>query len=285
MAIRCDSCGGGLEAGSGLPPCLCLLSPSLPPPAPVPQRAGTAQEAAALRCPSCGAFLEQGARRCGYCEVELASIRCWRCFALSFAGAGHCAACGAVLALEGDLGETDHVCPACDANPTMHRMQVGEFQIEECLGCGGVWVSPDTLERLTRSREEEAGESPAGPPQQPLAMGPITYRACPVCTKVMQRQNFGRVSGVIVDVCKQDGVFFDADELTRILEFVARGGLRKARQRERDQAQEDLRRARQKALQQSIDGHTTMDAHGRLGGGSRLGAHAAGALLSALLEF
>jgi Zn-finger nucleic acid-binding protein len=41
----------------------------------------------------------------------------------------------------------------------------------------------------------------------------------------MNRVNFGKRSGVIVDVCKEHGVWFDRGELTQAIEFVAKGGL------------------------------------------------------------
>jgi Zn-finger nucleic acid-binding protein len=48
----------------------------------------------------------------------------------------------------------------------------------------------------------------------------------------MNRMNFGRVSGVIVDVCKPHGTWFDGGELTRVIAFAAGGGLVKTRARE-----------------------------------------------------
>ena len=45
----------------------------------------------------------------------------------------------------------------------------------------------------------------------------------------MNRMNFAHCSGVIVDVCKPHGTFFDRDELRRIVEFIRSGGLDKAR--------------------------------------------------------
>lgn len=49
----------------------------------------------------------------------------------------------------------------------------------------------------------------------------------------MNRLNFGKVSGVIVDVCKPHGTWFDAGELTRVVAFASAGGLERTRERER----------------------------------------------------
>lgn len=58
---------------------------------------------------------------------------------------------------------------------------------------------------------------------------PVRYRACPVCHQLMNRKNFGGGSGIVVDVCSLHGTFFDAGELPRVLDFVKRGGLAKAK--------------------------------------------------------
>jgi hypothetical protein len=40
----------------------------------------------------------------------------------------------------------------------------------------------------------------------------------------MNRLNYGRVSGVIIDACKDHGIWFDAEALTRILDWIHKGG-------------------------------------------------------------
>ncbi|MGA7992660.1 MAG: zf-TFIIB domain-containing protein, partial [Thermoanaerobaculia bacterium] len=58
------------------------------------------------------------------------------------------------------------------------------------------------------------------------------YRPCPVCKKLMNRSNFGGGSGVIVDVCGPHGVFLDRGELTKIVDFLEKGGWERVRKRE-----------------------------------------------------
>jgi hypothetical protein len=45
----------------------------------------------------------------------------------------------------------------------------------------------------------------------------------------MNRVNFGRLSGAVVDVCKGHGTFLDAGELHQIVAFIQSGGLERAR--------------------------------------------------------
>ena len=68
----------------------------------------------------------------------------------------------------------------------------------------------------------------------------MRYIHCPVCDVLMNRRVFARMSGVVVDVCRQHGVWFDAGELAAVVQFITRGGLAQARQRDLD----DLRDAR-----------------------------------------
>lgn len=245
MNDACASCGGATAPGTDLPPCLCTLLPVAP-----ETKGGRGTEARALRCPGCGGWLETGVRRCTYCSIAIAAVRCWRCFELAFAGSSSCAACGAKLGLEGDLGETERTCLSCPGE-RLHLVEVGDHRVEECMRCGAVFVGRDTLESLTRARELDAGER-VGEAVRPVAQASaeVRYRGCPACGVLMNRRNFGRRSGVIVDVCKEHGVWFDADELTAVLEFVARGGLVKQRQTQLEEAQRRLSQRRMDALMQ-----------------------------------
>lgn len=211
-------------------------------------------------------------RQCTYCSVELASVRCWRCFDLSFAGNPRCAGCGATLGLEGDLGETESTCPDC--KETLHLIEVGEHRVQECNRCGGLLVDHETLQHLTHARETEAGVSmPGQVKRRTLDGGSVRYRGCPTCASIMTPRNFGGRSGILVDVCKAHGVWFDEDELTHVLDFVASGGLRDQRKNEIRAAQAELSRKRLDSLLESRRQHSSgYDVH----------AHSAGAFVSVI---
>ena len=59
---------------------------------------------------------------------------------------------------------------------------------------------------------------------------------------MMNRVNFGRLSGTIIDVCRGHGAFLDAGELHAIVTFITEGGLDRARQREKDDLEEERHR-------------------------------------------
>lgn len=73
---------------------------------------------------------------------------------------------------------------------------------------------------------------------------PIKYVPCPDCKQLMNRSNFARLSGVIIDLCKQHGVWFDAGELPKIIEFINSGGLSRAREKEKIAIQDERSKLR-----------------------------------------
>jgi len=65
---------------------------------------------------------------------------------------------------------------------------------------------------------------------------------------MMNRVNFAKISGTVVDVCKGHGTFLDSGELHQIVTFIRSGGLERARQRQLDdlkEAERDLRATQQ----------------------------------------
>jgi len=78
------------------------------------------------------------------------------------------------------------------------------------------------------------GASPV-PAHELQARQRIQYAPCPQCGQLMNRINFARCSGVIVDVCKGHGTWFDVQELSAIVQFIRGGGLEVARRKEKDE--------------------------------------------------
>ncbi len=187
-----------------------------------------------LSCPGCGAPAAPDAVRCEYCESALKTVTCPSCFASMFAGSQFCPHCGARATAVVDDGGLSLPCPSCSAS--MKPVRVGPTPMQQCESCGGSWLTTETFTTLCTDREAQSalastfGGVAASPP--PLRLSGIRYRHCAACQRSMNRVNFGRVSGVVIDLCKGHGVWFDPGELQGILSFVANGGLERMRESE-----------------------------------------------------
>lgn len=127
----------------------------------------------------------------------------------------------------------------------MELLRLGGTTLRSCAACGGLWLNPESLQRLCDTREERASVVSvlsARVPTSGTAPDVVTYAPCPTCAKLMNRVNFAKSSGVILDVCKKDGVWLDRGELQRVLGFVDAGGMTVARDREKQKLAEEQRR-------------------------------------------
>ncbi len=200
----------------------------------VANRPAEAHDAPVVRCGSCGAAIGSEGRSCSFCGSEvvrrpsLAGPVCPECFARTPEGSRFCTACGVAFRPEPLAAQMRELpCPACSV--PMAAQMVGGVAIHQCGSCEGLWIPEGHLEPLIeRAREARRAAAPAGPPApaprlrggNPAAQR-IEYRRCPECDAQMQRRNFQRVSGVIVDVCRRHGTWLDADEIERIAGFVS----------------------------------------------------------------
>ena len=197
-----------------------------------------APEAPALRCPSCGAAATEGDRACGHCGSLLATRRCSTCFALSPRDAERCVRCGALLPAE-VLKAAAGSCPDC-RQPLVSRL-AGVVGFSECARCGGLFLGQEAFDAVgkdagTRERARAFDATPRGAVAEPG----FHYRPCPVCRKLMNRSNYGGGSGVIVDVCGPHGVFMDRGELTKIVDFLEKGGWDRVKKREKQRMEEEI---------------------------------------------
>ena len=170
-------------------------------------------------------------------------MACPTCFNMMFQGAKFCPHCGAP-AVTWVSSESELHCPGCDA--VLFQGQLGPSVLHQCGKCFGFWVDRATFDRICREAEEQSlppGLPGAVPPPAPVALPKVRYVKCPSCRSFMNRVNFAECSGVVVDVCREHGTWFDAYELNRIVEFIRAGGLDKARDRKKAELVAERRRA------------------------------------------
>lgn len=197
-----------------------------------------------MRCPYCGNGCPPLVRVCPHCDVRFDNVRCVRCYTLQQPGAFSCARCGQALELEPLLDATDAPCPRC--NTPLEASDSGsdatgivqDARVHECPRCGGMFVPRDALAEIL-CRAELTGPFPEQLLRAIPALDQVKYVPCPLCHTSMNRVNFGKVSGVIVDVCRAHGTWFDGGELTRVVAFAASGGLAKTRAREAQEKKEN----------------------------------------------
>jgi len=75
------------------------------------------------------------------------------------------------------------------------------------------------------------------------------YVPCPACEKLMNRTNYAGCSGVVIDWCRDHGSWFDRSELHRIVLFIREGGLRKSRDRQKEQIRLESERLRLRQME------------------------------------
>lgn len=201
-------------------------------------------EAATLRCPSCGGSVAPEAVACGYCRAALHPIRCTWCFGWTFTEARDCSRCGSHT----EPAAVKASCPSCREPLSARRL--GRSVLSGCERCGGVWADPASFKAICDDRETQAaylgdGSLLQAPGASDPQSSPIVYRPCAVCDELMNRFNFADCSGVILDVCKSHGIWFDPDEMRRIVAFIRGGGLDVARANERRKLELERRRLEQ----------------------------------------
>ena len=210
--------------------------------------APTGLDASVVRCSSCGAPREDAASACPHCssdftlhERDLHTV-CPHCAARISDQAKFCHHCGHGISTTAVAGEEVNLaCPACDEKPPLRSRQLGTFKVTaaECGRCAGLWLGVDCFQLLISKAGEAAkvdcdftqmrakmSSPPTGREEQhSTGDRKWKYRHCPQCDKMMQRRHYAKRSGVIIDSCRDHGIWFDADELHQVIQHVRSQGL------------------------------------------------------------
>lgn len=164
-----------------------------------------------MKCPNCAAPLPAGKSRCRYCGETVD---------VDFAGFHHDPT---------QIPDEVRTCPGCHKPMETVNVTTPEepFYIERCPDCFGLFFDPGELDFLVERNVQEVYSIDR------LALSFLTehnveaqirYRKCPRCKKMMNRVNYGQSSGVVIDQCRDHGIFLDAGELRRIVTWIKSGG-------------------------------------------------------------
>jgi Zn-finger nucleic acid-binding protein len=218
------------------------------------------ETAEVVRCSACGAPRFGHAADCVFCEASFTlheqdlDTLCPQCAHRVSSKGRYCHHCGTPVLHGHAGGHTDYLCPACPEEPSLRSRPLGQgTAVLECNHCAGLWLEWPVFQHLEEQTRLGAPVSAPGSGSSG-SHNPVThdgsrpgasfYRACVECGKLMQRQNYGGGSGVLVDTCRDHGVWFDHDELARALAWIRKGGPERQHQKKKEELAEMERRRR-----------------------------------------
>lgn len=148
-----------------------------------------------------------------------------------------CPFCAAQLSDGGEF--LPPLCPRCESPLEIYTEREEEYDL--CPRCGGLWLDRDEFHRATRKSTVD-GEDPIREEYKRQGLqDPGGYIPCVRCGKVMNRRNFKKISGVLIDECGTHGVWLDTGELEKIRHFIADGGLERAQDKEIEKNRVELK--------------------------------------------
>jgi len=154
---------------------------------------------------------------------------------------------------------SERICPRCHIPLQVIDLRLGDkFYIERCERCLGLFFDPGELEALldktvTHVYEIDHERLHEIRNVKRSSEYPLSYIDCPVCMKLMNRINFGSHSGVIVDKCRNHGVWLDGGELRQILEWMKSGGELFRKEKQLENAQLELEQEKKNLQFKKID--------------------------------
>ncbi|MEM7355777.1 MAG: zf-TFIIB domain-containing protein, partial [Acidobacteriota bacterium] len=132
-------------------------------------------------------------------------------------------------------GTTKRDCPRCNEalNAVLLQVSTEHIELDQCAGCHGLFFDPGELDAVLDGIEHRAEEDDH---RQLLTLieeetptedfEQVGYVSCPDCGQLMHRRNIGQRSGVIVDTCRDHGLWLDGGELRRLIRWAQAGGRR-----------------------------------------------------------
>ena len=114
-------------------------------------------------------------------------------------------------------------CPSCRVALALAPHPTGD--LHRCAKCHGIWVDADTFQRVIADRHAHAaGVLRRRTMTRPQPSAPVML-PCAACAGPMYRFHYGGDSGIHLDTCRDHGIWFEGDELLRVIEYAQRGGL------------------------------------------------------------
>ena len=182
-----------------------------------------------MNCSSCGAPLPAKSLVCAFCSTRnTVDLR-------------------GLSASTGKPPAAPRACPECRTG--MESLNVGHrerFFIEMCPRCHGLFFDLNELHALLDDAVAPTYEIDYSLLEKVQALNPpprrTAYVPCPECGKLMNKVQFAPRSGVVMDRCRDHGIWLEGGELRRLMEWKKAGG-QVMEQRRQQAAADDARAA------------------------------------------
>ena len=196
-----------------------------------------------MNCPSCAAPIPSHGVICTYCGQRID---------VDLQGSGRSIAAN-------DL--ESYLCPDCEIplEPMFIESTNGTIEqslnVNRCSNCLGLFVQRNVLDMILETKVRQPSEinyrllTNLENSNRSLVKG-WRYRPCPVCRTLMNRKLHGKRSGVIVDSCRDHGIWLDAGELRQLLEWSRAGGEKLNQERRALEQQQISERERRKHIEE-----------------------------------
>jgi Zn-finger nucleic acid-binding protein len=170
-----------------------------------------------MNCPCCAAPIPSRGVICSYCGHRID---------VDLQGSGQALA---------DDTVHEQRCPDCEQVLDSLILKLGSeanqdnLKVNRCSQCLGLFMQRDILDRILDINVRQPSEI-----NHRLINNLVEsnrsqvkdwkYRPCPVCRTLMHRKLQGKRSGVVVDSCRDHGLWLDAGELRQLMEWSRAGG-------------------------------------------------------------
>jgi len=165
-----------------------------------------------MRCTFCGAPLPKQGLNCDYCNrLNPLNKRL-------------------LNTQKSESSNSNYLCPICEV--TLEHLEEKEFSLDYCPKCDGLLIQEKEFENLLSYRADKTRnfnphylrfiqDHPRDNRKK------AQYHNCPVCREMMSIVNYKNQSGILLDICEEDGIWLDGGELRQIIEWYEVGGDKK----------------------------------------------------------
>jgi Zn-finger nucleic acid-binding protein len=134
------------------------------------------------------------------------------------------------LFISDSIEQMNCTCPRCKCKLlTLDISGNNSFLIERCEQCYGLFFDLGELEKYLTLADTKASEIDHHSLNLLINENyhkeyPVSYIKCPVCEDLMNRINYGKKSGVVVNKCSHHGIWLDSGCLNHLVGWARAGG-------------------------------------------------------------